>query len=204
MPYSNEIITLVNNTIRDSSLTDKRFSGAKLEGIACQVSRQAEGETVETLPAIISDNQVERYVGVDDSFPLQLYHRILGNSYGGAEKKQQYGDDISLKTCATEVVMVVFAKRSAMKMPGEQLEMLIASGFPDIFTREQIATMAAMAAVKVTLRSSDMDSFRVWGNEYKNIAFPLGPEDILFSMNYRIDSSYQKGCFKICDPCDNG
>src|SRR5688572_17337288 len=120
MPYLNELITLVNDNIRERSLTDKRFAAAKLEGIAYQVAREATSGAIEMVPVIADMNKVERYIGIDDTFPLVAYHRILSNTYSEDNKQGQYGDGFQSQQCSTEAVLIVFGKRSALQLTAEQ------------------------------------------------------------------------------------
>lgn len=201
MPYLNELIGLVNDKIKSSSLTDKRFSGAKIAGIAYQVVRQETEDVLEVWPAIVELNKVEQYIGVDDAFPLTIYHRILNNAYADDAKTGQFGDGFTAQVCTTDAVMIVSGKRNPLKLTSEQLEALIVAGFPDQFINGSIDGLQLFSA-KVVLRSSDMDSMRVFSNEYKNVQYFLSAEDIFFSMNYSIVSRYKKSCFNICEPCE--
>lgn len=198
MPYLNELVILINEAIRTSSLTDKRFSSAKLEGIAVQVLRNGPNDAQEVFPAIVKLNEVERYIGVDDTYPLTIYHRILGNTYSEDAKQGQFGDGFTAQMCSTDALMVVFAKRSAIRMTAEQLEALLVAGFPDQFVQGQMDGLQIFSA-RATLTASTMDVFTVFSTEYRGTKFFLGPEDILFAMRYKIESRYRKSCFKICD-----
>lgn len=201
MPYLNELVALINDGIRDSSLKDKRFSTAQLEGIAYQVAREStEGEQLEVFPAIVEPEKDPRYIGVDDTYPLIIYHRVLSNTYADDAKQSQYGDGFSAQVCSTDMLMVVFAKRAALKLSADQLEALLVSGFPDQFVRSATAEMQLTA--KATLQASTMDVFTVFAGEYRNVKFFLGVEDILFSLKYKIESRYRKGCFKLCGDCE--
>ena len=96
--------------------------------------------------------------------------------------------------------MVVSGRANIIKLTSEQLEALIANAFPDIIPAADLTDLK-LDYMTVTLIGSDMNNLNVFNTEYRNIDF-VPPEDLLlFSMRYQIETSWKKGCFKLCD-CD--
>ncbi len=195
MPFVNEQIQIVNDSLQKLALSDARFSSGRYEGIAVDVSRKTD-TGIETFPAIMDANYEAQPISVDDTYPIIIYHKITSKAY--AKEKGQYGDFEINVIETSNVKMVVYGKYAALKLTREQLEALITSNFPD-----QIAT-ALIAPLKldnmtVNLKSSNLNSAQVFTEEYKGIPLFLAPEDILFSVAYTIDTRFRKGCIKICD-----
>jgi hypothetical protein len=200
MPFLNQQIQIVNNGLLNLALKDARFQAGRFETIAVDVSRKdADTGAIQTFPAVMDKNYEAQEITVDDTYPIIIYHKILSKSYV-AEKVPtgQFGDGNRYVNETTSVKMVVYGKYAALKLTREQLEALITSNFPDNISPVTIQPLK-LDNMAVTLKGSDLNSARVWQEEYKGIPLFLAPEDILFSVMYSIDTRFRKGCINICD-----
>jgi len=199
MPFLKEQIGIVNSALLNSSLNEERFQGARIERLAWLANVQS-NERIHTMPVLIDKFAEMKYVGIDDTFPLTIYHRMLSNAYPKPTAKDAGGDTFRKKTQVTDMVMVVSGRANIIKLTSEQLEALIANAFPDIIPAADLTDLK-LDSMTVTLLGSDMNNLNVFNTEYRNIDF-VPPEDLLlFSMRYQIEISWKKGCFKLCD-CD--
>lgn len=197
MPFLKQQIEIINQELRERSLKDARFQAGRYEAIAVDVSREASEGKVQTFPAIMSSNYEAQEITVDDTYPLMIYHKVFSKAYS-TEKLGGYGDGNNYMVERADCRMVVYGKYAALKLTAEQLEALIATGFPSAIAKTKIAAYK-LDSMLVTLTGSILNSAVVFQEEYKGFDLFLGPEDILFSMRYSIESKFRKGCFTICD-----
>ena len=202
MPFLNQQIEIINSVLKSVSLADARFATGRFEAIAVDVSRKdADTGAITTFPAVMDKNYEAQEITVDDAYPIIIYHKILSKAYvfdKNPTGPNQYGDGNRYVNETTQVKMVVYGKYATLKLTREQLEALITSNFPDNISPVSIQPLKLDNMV-VTLKGSDLNSARVWQEEYKGIPLYLAPEDILFSINYSIDTRFRKGCINICD-----
>jgi hypothetical protein len=195
MPFLNEQIGFVNASLQSTALADARFSAGRFEGIAVDVSRKTDSG-IETFPAVMDQNYEAQPITVDDTYSIIIYHKVNNKTY--AQEKSEFGDRNIYMIETLQVKMVVYGKYAALKLTKEELESLITSNFPDNIPASNLAPLK-LDNMLVTLKGSNLNSSAVFNEEYKGIPLFLAPEDILFSVNYNVDTKYRKGCISICD-----
>lgn len=194
MPFLREIITKVNEHLASKALNDKRFLNTRYEPIAKLVVRDNQ-----TFPASVTSNNTLKDVTLDNSLPCIIYHRILSNSYAKSKTNDRN------MACRTEVKMVVYGNK--INLSDYELEAAITMNFPSQIDKGALK----VDAIQVTLIGSDLDSQKVFNEEYKGIESRISEEDILFSIRYTIDAQFVSGCYSICAcedeptplPCNN-
>ena len=187
MPFLKEIINKVNNSLKANAINDKRFATARIEGITRSIERH-NGAIVEVFPVALTDNFEFKDVSIDDTYPLIIYHKILNNSYQQKDSDRNY-------ICKTDVKMVVYGKIGKLNITSEQLEAVISMNFPTILDKNG----TGVDSIFIRLSSSEMDSQKVFNEEYRNIMYRLCENDILISFRYSIETNFKKGCFNICE-----
>lgn len=200
MPFLKQQIEIINAELRGEVLSDKRFQSGRFESIAVDVSRLNANGGIETFPAIMSSNYEAQEIVVNDTYPVIIYHKVLNKAYANSPAAGNYGDGNRHMVEKVDAKMVVYGKYAALKLSAEQLEALLATGFPDAIAKTKIAPLK-LDNMSVTLTGSNLNAAAVFQEEYKGFDLFLAPEDILFSMRYSIESRFRKGCFNICD-CD--
>jgi hypothetical protein len=201
MPFLKKQIEIVNNDLLTGALSDKRFLSGRFEAIAVDVSRQTETGTFETFPAVMSKDYEAQEIAPDDTYPITIYHKVLSKTAVNVPAGN-YGDSNGKRAELVTVKMVVIGKYAALQMTAEELEALIVTGLPD-----QIASVKLLPykldTMAVAYTSTNFNTAEVFAQEYRGIPLFLAPEDIMFSIQYTIGSTYRKGCFTICD-CGSG
>lgn len=193
MPYLKQQIELVVNEIRATALSDSRFQSGRFEAIANDVSRTTESESIEVFPAVINEHFEAVPVVVDDTYPIIIYNKILRKQHFKPAK-----DYVGYKGVRTLVKMVVYGKRSALKITQEQLAAIIEMNFPEVIKHSKFAHLK-LSSINVTLIDTNLNSAQVFSEEYKGFQFLLSDNDLYFSINYQIETAFQKGCINICD-----
>jgi len=83
------IIGYINTGLTSGNFASNRFQRGKFYGIT-ELLKLEEG----TMPCVIADNGQATKISIDDNYPFQLYHRILGIE--GEEDEAGYGQDIDV------------------------------------------------------------------------------------------------------------
>lgn len=195
MPFLKQQIQLVNSSLKALALADARFSGALIADIAKDAIRSAEPS--ETYPVYMNDSYEAQDLTASDNYPLVLYHKIKQITYKPFGNNST-GTRVNMMTGSMNIKAVIYGKYAALRLTREELEGLFVTEFPDNFSGIQVKGIG-LIGLQAIFQSSNLDSAQVWGEEYKNIACPIAPEDIYFSINYQLESLFDKNCFKICD-----
>jgi hypothetical protein len=195
MPYTAQIIQLINDHLLSTTLCDSRFSGASIQGIATDTTER-DSNGIRVYPAVfdISGNGVK--LSPDDTYPIQIYHKLLHKTY--AVKVTSTGDRANIMIEKTDAKMVVAGWTDRLQLTQEDLEALIVSNFPDQI-RDTVYRPLRLQHLSVSLQSCQLDRSQVFREEYKGIPYQVAPAQILFAIRYQIESTYQKGCFIITD-----
>jgi hypothetical protein len=200
--FQSAIIDIINTRLLATTLSDGRFANGSVNGIAYDAMQSDSSGTriyPVVLPVIaghtdISGNTVR--VSPDDTYPIQIYHKILNKSY--QVKPSSVGSRSNVVSEKTDVKMVVAGWTNRLCLTQEDLEALITSDFPDQIDPSLYVPLKLQNLV-VTLQSSVLDRAQVYAGEYKGIPYQVKPEQILFAIRYQIESTYKKGCFIITD-----
>jgi hypothetical protein len=198
--FQSAIIDIVNNQLKATALCDARFANGAINGIAYD-GTENDTTGVKVFPIIYGLSGDGSKVSPDDTYPVQIYHKILNKTY--QTRPSSVGDKANVVTEKTDVKMVVAGWTNRLGLTQEDLESLIISVFPDQIAAS-LYTPLKLQNLVVTLLSSTLDKAQVYREEYKGIAYQVKPEQILFAIRYQIESTYKKGCFIItdCPPCE--
>lgn len=157
-------------------------SGSEVNGVAELLLRDDV-----TIPVI-----GEKYVGIDDVYPVRIYHRLISMSSAiksGTGVGRLVGDHVN----TFQVSMVVF------------LDQLKAKMYPDEFLLQTQANMPERVSivpyksVVINFTSSVLDSLLVYRQEYvTSDTYRLKEDQFFFKINYSIETTFSKGCFKTC------
>ncbi|MCW3466495.1 hypothetical protein [Chitinophaga nivalis] len=182
-----EIVKGINKALREK-LTS--FPTAKYWGIVYQIA-QKEGSRYLYLPADIDLFGQAQLTTFDDINEMGIYHRIVGTSYTQI-KKDGYGDDNSTIQHLYDIDLVIMANRKKVKVQPDALEMAVSSNILSSFK------IPGIQYINISPISSNINSRSVFSNEFVGLDYFLKPEHILFSIRYRVELRYQKGCTSLC------
>lgn len=189
------IISIINSQLLTNTLCDSRFANASINGIAYDGTEvDSSGTRIYPIVCDLSGNGSK--VNPDDTYPIQVYHKILNKSY--QVKPTSAGDRSNVVSERTDVKMVVTGWMNPLQLTQEDLEALLTSNFPDQIA-PSLYTPLKLRNLVVTLQSSVLDRAQVFREEYRGIPYQVKPEQILFSIRYQYESTYKKGCFIITD-----
>jgi hypothetical protein len=157
-------------------------AGSEANGIAELLLR----ENV-TIPVIN-----EKYVGIDDMYPVRIYHRL--NSLGsnirpGTGTGRSLGDNVN----TYQLSMVVFLDRPKACMYPDEFLLFVQANTPERIN------IYPYKSVVITFIGGVFDSLSIYRQEYvASDTYKLKEDQFFFKVNYSIETTFSKGCFKKC------
>jgi hypothetical protein len=195
MPYIDKIVDLLNDSLAANQLKGKAFSKGQFFGLCKQLKKDS-GDSIEPVIYSISGHEIDPFV--NDTYPFQIYHRILNTTY--AFNKFEFGDGNDIITETTTMAAVVFAITDEVKETESDLAFLIATGLSSNLSLSDLDGIK-IARATITPVSANLNSEAVFKQEYGgDIEYKLNPKDIYFSINYTIVTEADKNCI-ICESC---
>jgi hypothetical protein len=169
-----DIISSLNETI-------ELPKGSEVFGVAELVTKDES-----TLPEIDG-----KFVGIDDRYPVRIYHRVL--SMNSKSAGVDYGDKVAIISNTYSISMVVFLQHERAKLYPDELLLFIQSNMPDRLKGQPYND------IRITFTGAQLDSQSNWTQEYRTgTHYRLKSDQFLFKINYSIETIFSKGCFKEC------
>lgn len=157
-------------------------SGSEANGIAELLLRDDV-----TIPVI-----GEKYVGIDDVYPVRIYHRL--NSMGSSIKPntgagRAAGDQVNIY----QLSLVVFLDHPKSNLYPDEFLLFVQANTPERLTMEPYKS------VVTNFSGAALDSLLVYRQEYiSSDTYKLKEDQYFFKINYSIETTFSKGCFKTC------
>lgn len=175
MPSIRDIISSLNGLI-------ELPSGSEKYGVAELVSRNDS-----TLPEVDG-----KFVGIDDIYPIRLYHRILSMT-SRIKPGTGYGDSAGDISNTYSITMVVFLQQQRTNKYPDELLSYIQANMPER------VKVTPYKDIIITFTGASLDSQANWNQEYRTgTDYRLKSDQFLFKINYNIETTFSKGCFKEC------
>lgn len=193
MPLLSTIVDQINTQLILPKLSDEKFQGSKLSGIAIPFTKLLKDKPV-TAPAVRKYGTKDlEAVGYDDRFPVSIYHKLIGNTYSTSEV-DNYGNDYTMIKQVTQMQLIVWANYSRIGYLTEhELESTISGAlFGELDLKPFIDIFIAPT-------TTNFDKSGLFSQEYKGVENLLSNEHLYFGINYTIESYFDKSCFSLCD-----
>jgi hypothetical protein len=190
MAFLGDIVDGINTALK-AKLT--AFPTTCYSGVAYPIARKKDN-VYEFIPAIISPAGEAKYLTFDDIEEMGIYHRIVTSSYS-QDKSQSYGDGYTSFQQNYDIDLVVMADRRRVEVTPDVLEAAIASNFPAGEKPQGINYLNILPV------SANHNSRSLFSQEFQGVNYHLKPEHVFFSIRYRVELKYVKGCISLCQ-CD--
>lgn len=140
-----------------------------------------------TIPAI-----GEKYVGIDDIYPVRIYHRL--NSMSSSIKQGTgMGRSIGDQSNTYQLSMVVFLDHPKACLYPDEFLLTAQESVPERIT------LIPYKSIVTNFGSAVFDSQLVYRQEYvASDTYRLKADQFFFKINYSIETTFSKGCFKTC------
>lgn len=193
MPNLNTIATNINDALLATPFVNNKFKPASFLGIA-EFVKTTESEKDFFEPAIVDNDGECTRCAFDDTNAIQAYHRIQSLVY--RDDPEGYGDDKTMEETA-DMRFVFFGQRNKITARKEDVVAAIQMHFIKEFSSADLTTLD-LASCIIEMGDVNLDQYSVWDEEFKGIDFGLAPEVMLFSISYKVISTYNKTCFTLC------
>ena len=187
MPHLNNIVSFINDHLKENALKSRKFQGGQFYGLAKKVTIVDDENHAK--PAVMTSDGYGIEVTPDETYPISIYHRCLGGSFADA---LGWGDGLGISEL-NNMLMVVYADPAKVEITQEDLAFIIAAGLPDKKFSISDENTAKRASAKVTPLSFENDSKKVFTGEYEAGVLPQ-PQAIYFSLSYRIETTADREC----------
>lgn len=150
----------------------------------------------------IGSGDVEN-VSFDDKYALAFYHRITSED---ESKDSNLGFGTKLQVVQTyNMKLVVFANSRNLKSEQTDLSYAlrndVCSIIPSSLTSAQLTILDAQSGF-INIGAKDIDKRAVFSTEMGETEFKVGPEHILFAINYSVRLTFLESCLSTTTYCD--
>jgi len=195
-----ETINYINSLLTAStgSFAGKPFQKGTFNGIAEQHKKTAEEEEDEYLIPMImdSDSTDGTEVVIDDTYPFQLYHRIVGQKSEDATNEDTFGDGDE-KSIIFEMVLIIFADRFNTALDADEYITALMLDIPKTIKASQV-TSSQFSKCEITFTDTITNVDEVLSQEYGSKGFEIKQSYVALSFGYELKLTYSKGCFTLC------
>ena len=200
MPYINEIVDIINQTLATGKLKDDERFVKNLHSLAEPLPRNING-TQELIPSVVDLNGGTTFSGFEDQYSIVLYHRVLSTIVGQAPV--MFGDGANTGREEARMRMIVFADRVRIATTPTQLSFLINSALQQQLTKAQIQPFAGLYGVNIVPGSTNYNGVQIYSDEYRLPAntYPVQPHQIYIALDYSIITDYDVTCISDCPTC---
>ncbi|MDB5199145.1 MAG: hypothetical protein JWO92_1108 [Chitinophagaceae bacterium] len=198
MPFQNQIIEFINDTLKAGSLNIKKLQPAKFYGLATVIARSKSGSKdpnkVEQLPAVVTDDGKMSPITADSKYAVQIYHKLLNNVY--SYDKKSYGEGHYIKS-VSELSMVVFSNSKLTGKTKDVLEPVVLFGIPQKLSTALMADLKINSCL-ITPVASNMDAIQVFRQEYPQSELFINEQMSMFLIRYKIEMVFSQACVEKC------
>lgn len=187
---------MINAELVADEFASNRFQAAKFSGIAERI--KITGEEIERYEVAVIDNDGEaETVCIDDTYSLQVYHRVDSISYPYVPDND-YGKPGHTMTEEANMRMIIFGDRSRLKVRPENLVAAAVVDFPKEIAPVVITPLQLNSCI-IEIGDIDTDPYNVWDKEFTGSKMELDTNTCLCEIRYKIITTYNKNCFQICN-----
>lgn len=195
MPFNNEIIGFINDMLKNGSCKNEKLQPAFFWGLSSvELRKNTPGKAPEQFPAIITADGKAKAITPEDKIALQVYHKVKSNSY--SYEKKSYGDDYLVR-CNTEMEMIVITNSKFNRVTKDSIEPIILFGIPQRLSPALLAELKLKSCL-ILPGSSNMDHNQVFKQEFPMSNYFLNEVVSIFSIRYKIQSSFDQNCIDKC------
>lgn len=132
----------------------------------------------------------EKYIGIDDTFKAQVYHKQLTIS-STSVANSGYGDNEQSLQNTFNMALIVFFNEEKSGFTADKLYTFIQSAITGRLKS------AGFKSVRISVSSAILNDPLVWAQEYGATQYKLAGPQRLIQVNYTIVMVYDKQCISI-------
>jgi hypothetical protein len=191
MAKEHDIVDYINSELSTLQFNSSRFQKGSIKGIAELIT-----EEEVTRPALVDRFGDCTYVGIDDSYPFQLYHRVIQPA-ASENVEEEFGGRKNIKE-NTEMLMVVMGDRQRLHLTAEDIKTGIVAALPLELPVSELNSLGLRSA-NIIPGSFNWNRREVYEGEFALEETLLKPNTIMFSFSYVIETVFDQACFTLCE-----
>lgn len=192
MAKEHEIVAYINTVLKATQFSASRFQKGRFSAIA-ELVKTEEGELK---PGTCNNYGEVTYVGIDDTYPFQIYHRVIQPNLA-ENVEYEFGDRKALRE-TTNMLMVVIGDRARLQLTAEDIKTGIAASLPLELPTTELNTLG-LQQVNILPGSFNWNRFDVYRAEFNIQDSFFNTNTIIFSLSYQIETTYDQACFTLCE-----
>jgi hypothetical protein len=192
MAKEHAIVSFINDELKANQFSAGRFQKGSVDSIA-ELVLTDEGETK---PGLVDRYGEATYVGLDDTKPFQIYHRVLRPS-AEWDSEQDFGNLKNIKE-TTSMLMIVMGDRNRLQLTAEDIKTGIVAALPLELPDVQLNNLGLKTA-NIIPGDFNWDKMEVYKGEFNLKEPELNTNTIIFSFSYQIETVYDQSCFTLCE-----
>lgn len=198
MPWLDKTIALLNDSLVQNALCFTTPGKVAAYGICETMLKEVNGDGTSSqvrYPAMVDDDGEGQMVEVDDIYDVILYHRVdsITNGISRTGFGDSPGDPVETANC----VLTLFFFRKKVKKTAQQLEAAVKDKFPDTWFVVNDDNGSPVQSSQFIVGNSSFNKLSILEKEYPQVILNY-PDLSLFQMNYRIESTWKRGCLSLC------
>lgn len=188
---------IINTALKSEVFNTSRFQGGKFYEVADLVSEPIK-DVIISRPCTVDNDGECTPIGLDDTYPFQIYHRIISLN-NSPTITDNYGDGSTWYKQTAQMVLILSTDRGKIQMEAEDLVSLILVNMPSKIPQ---ATLTSLGLYSVDIYASGeaiIDNEIVYNREFRNVEYLLKPNSVLYSISYTIEIVFSKNCLPPCE-----
>lgn len=165
-------------------------SSFRLAGIAVILPRRSQDRT-DFLPLVINDKGEASYIGPEDRYDIQTYHRVL--QITPQVSTSNFGRKNTRQILRVQMTLVVFLNIRKTRQLPHNISVLLTEGIP--------SRLALPDGLEVTLNGLQINtnSLQVFQEEFNGSqSYFLHPDQAMFRINYIMEGNIDTDCLNSC------
>lgn len=135
----------------------------------------------------------DKYIGLDDTFPMMVYHKELGLT-SGETTGSGYGDNIKNIINSHSMAMIIYYNSAKTRVGADQLYMIMQKRVSGVLKSPGIKY------ARIIFNSAILEDARIYVQEYGAGPVRLKPAQRLIQVNYTVQIVFDKNCVAACLP----
>lgn len=193
MPALNEITQIINANLANKNFSTRKFQGAAYYAIADQVKTTGDEDKIE--PMIIDDQGECTKMVYNDNYPFQIFHLIDTINYAIADP--DYGPVGTTMEETANMTLVFVGNKKRLQTRSEDIAAAIMMDMPKEFQPSDINIYNLNSCIFET-EDVETDPYKVWSQLWQGTKSFVKPETILITLKYKIITTYNRNCWKLC------
>lgn len=190
------ITSIINTALGAEVFNTSRFQGGKFYELADLVTESLK-DTIITRPCTVDNDGECTPIGIDDTYPFQVYHRII-SLQNNPTTTDNYGDGSTWYKQTAQMVLVLVTDRGKIQMEAEDLVSLIVVNIPATIPQATLTSLGLYSADIYASGEAIIDNEIVYNREFKNVEYLLKPNSVMYSIAYTIEVVFSKNCLLHC------